>query len=67
MWKPDFHGAGHAALNIQGRSKLLPPKRFADVRATSALPPKTDIHREARHVSKVPMGDIDRSLELKGR
>ena len=26
MWDPDFHGAGHAALNIQGRSKLLSPK-----------------------------------------
>jgi hypothetical protein len=26
MWNPDFHGAGHAALNIQGRSELLPPK-----------------------------------------
>ena len=26
MWNPDVHGAGHAPLNIQGRSKLLPPK-----------------------------------------
>ena len=26
MWNPDFHGAGHAALNIQGRTELLPPK-----------------------------------------
>src|ERR1700682_1054752 len=26
MWNPDVHGAGQAALNIQGRSKLLPPK-----------------------------------------
>ena len=25
LWNPDFHGAGHAALNIQGQSKLLPP------------------------------------------
>jgi hypothetical protein len=23
MWSPDFHGAGHAALNIQGRRELL--------------------------------------------
>jgi hypothetical protein len=23
MWSSDFHGAGHAALNIQGRSELL--------------------------------------------
>jgi hypothetical protein len=30
-------------------------RRFGDVRATSALPPKTDIHREAQHVSKVPI------------
>src|SRR5437879_5607642 len=41
-------------------SKLAPmsetgqKRRFGDVRATSALPPKTDIHREGRHVSKVP-------------
>ena len=26
MWSPDFHGAGHAALNIQGRSELLLPE-----------------------------------------
>jgi hypothetical protein len=26
LWNPDFHGAGHAALNIQGRAELLPPK-----------------------------------------
>jgi hypothetical protein len=25
MWNPDVHGAGHAALNIQGRTELLPP------------------------------------------
>jgi hypothetical protein len=33
-------------------------RRFGDVRTTSALPPKTDIHREAQHVSKVPRTDI---------
>ena len=26
MWNLDVHGAGHAALNIQGRVELLPPK-----------------------------------------
>src|ERR1700730_10141905 len=26
MWNPDVHGAGHAALKIQGRVELLPPK-----------------------------------------
>ena len=26
MWNPDRHGAGHAALSIQGRAELLPPK-----------------------------------------
>ena len=26
MWNPNHHGAGHAALNIQGRAELLPPK-----------------------------------------
>src|SRR6202011_6082801 len=25
MWNPDVHGAGRAALNIQGRVELLPP------------------------------------------
>lgn len=25
MWNPDVHGAGHAALNIQGSVELLPP------------------------------------------
>src|ERR1700682_5769771 len=26
MWNPDVHGVGHAALNIQGRTELLPVK-----------------------------------------
>jgi hypothetical protein len=26
MWNPNVHGAGRAALNIQGRTELLPPK-----------------------------------------
>jgi hypothetical protein len=26
MWNPNVHGAGHTALNIQGRVELLPPK-----------------------------------------
>ncbi len=26
MWNPNVHGAGHAALNIQGRAGLLPVK-----------------------------------------
>ncbi len=26
MWNPDVHGTGQAALNIQGRAELLPPK-----------------------------------------
>jgi len=26
MWNPDVNGAGHAALNIQGRAELLPPQ-----------------------------------------
>jgi hypothetical protein len=31
--------------------------RFRDVRVASALPLKAGIHRERRHVSKVPAGD----------
>ena len=30
MWNPDVHGAGHAALNIQGRVELLPVKPRRD-------------------------------------
>jgi hypothetical protein len=26
MWNPEVHGTGQAALNIQGRAELLPPK-----------------------------------------
>jgi len=26
LWNPDHHGAGLAALNIQGQAELLPPK-----------------------------------------
>src|SRR5258708_37599041 len=32
--------------------------QFGDVRATSALPPKTDIYRKGRHVSKVPGAEL---------
>ena len=32
-------------------------RRFADVRVTSASPPKADIHHEALHVRKVPRSD----------
>jgi hypothetical protein len=39
-------------------------RRFGDVRATSALPLKADIHRMVRHVSKVPFSD---SLGAVGR
>jgi hypothetical protein len=35
-------------------------RHFGDVRVTSALPPKTDIHSKGRHVSKVPICDIAR-------
>ena len=33
-------------------------RQFGDVQATSALAPKTDIHREGRHVSKVPTPEM---------
>ncbi len=33
-------------------------QRSGDVRVTSALPLKADIHRKDRHVSKVPALDI---------
>jgi len=41
MWNPDHHGAGHAALNIQGRAELLhrsPARRCPDMtRSNSKL------------------------------
>src|SRR6202048_5064946 len=37
-------------MSVVGQSR-----RFGDVRATSALPPKADIHREVRHVRLVPI------------
>jgi hypothetical protein len=33
-------------------------RRFGDVRATSALPPKADIQRKGRHVSNVPKPEV---------
>jgi hypothetical protein len=42
-------------------SELGQTRRFGGVRATSALPSKTDIHRDGRHVSKVPLPDIHRA------
>ena len=35
MWNPDHHGAGHAALNIQGRAELLPPTKGLTGKPTS--------------------------------
>src|SRR5258708_37747113 len=35
-------------------------RRFGDVRVTSPLPLKADIHRKVRHVSNVPEADIFR-------
>ena len=39
-------------------SPLGQKRRFGDVRTTPALPPKTDILREGRHVFKVPQTDV---------
>jgi hypothetical protein len=46
---------------IVGRCPALPKVRngsFADVRVTSALPPKADIHHEVLHVRKVPIAPV---------
>jgi hypothetical protein len=40
---------GKASMSEMGQSR-----HFGDVRVTSALPLKADIHRKGRHVSKVP-------------
>jgi len=39
-------------------SQLGQQRRFSDVRVTSALPLKADIHREGRHVRLVPTADM---------
>jgi hypothetical protein len=39
-------------------SQLGQKRRFGDVRVTSVLPLKADIHRKSRHVSKVPTVDV---------
>src|ERR1700730_3124864 len=46
---------GASRLSVQGQKR-----RSGDVRVTSALPLKADIHRDGRHVSNVPGGDIAR-------
>jgi hypothetical protein len=38
-------------------------RRFGDVRVTSALPLKADIHRKVRHVSKVPIPEVAASFD----
>jgi hypothetical protein len=40
-------------MSVKGQSR-----HFGDVRVTSALPPKTDIHSKGRHVSKVPKAEV---------
>jgi len=44
------------AMSASGQSR-----RFGDVRASSALALKADIHHKARHVSKVPMNEPARA------
>jgi hypothetical protein len=41
-------------------------RHFGDVRATSALPPKTDIWRKGRHVSKVANNGLVRQAKCSG-
>jgi hypothetical protein len=38
---------------------IVAARRFSDVRATSALPPKADIHHEVRHVRFVPKPEVE--------
>jgi hypothetical protein len=38
-------------------SRMGQKRRFSDVHVTSALTPKTDIHRKGRHALKVPGTD----------
>ena len=49
-----------SGMPVSGQSR-----RFDRVPPTSALLPKTDIHREGRHVSNVPIGDIGQEIYLR--
>jgi hypothetical protein len=46
---PQLGTAYHLAMSELGQLR-----QFRDVRVTSVLPPKADIHRKVRHVSNVP-------------
>src|SRR3981189_1093661 len=48
-------GNRYSALRMTAKGQS---RRFGDVRASSALALKADIHHKARHVSKVPCADI---------
>jgi ribosomal protein L34E len=47
-------GNRYSALRMTAKGQS---RRFGDVRASSALALKADIHHKARHVSKVPTAD----------
>src|ERR1019366_7669603 len=42
-------------------------RHFGDVRVTSALPAKTDIHSEGWHVSKVPSAEVTAFIQSRLR
>ena len=48
-------------------SELGQTRRFGDIRITSALPLRADIHRKGRHVRKAPISDIDHGWRLSQR
>ncbi len=47
-----------ATVRLGPMSEMGQKRRFGDVRVTSALPLKADIHRTGRHVSNVPQADF---------
>jgi hypothetical protein len=52
--------AGTGPMSEMGQSR-----RFGDVRVTSALPLKADIHRRSRHVSNVPLATSQSKARLR--
>ena len=55
-------GDTHNAESALGQSR-----QSRDVRVTSVLPPKADIHRKVRHVSNVPTTEVTRPIQAPRR
>jgi hypothetical protein len=51
-------------LGVKFPAPTRQSRHFDDVRVTSALPLKADLHQKCQHVSKVPIGNVAGLLAL---